>query len=362
MCIQTQTFTGPDGLAREAPCRNCWQCRENRVNDLVGRCIAESHTAAETVAVTLTYSGDHVNAAVLVYADFQNFVKRLRSAGYRVRYIVAGEYGSKKGRAHWHAVLFFEDEAPELPPFDQRASWSYWTDHDAGRGFVFLQRPDYEGFRYVLKYVLKGQTGPRGSTHLAMSKKPPLGYRFFMELADSYVEQRLSPQSGLYQFRGVKNAKGQHRRFHLQGRMRELFSEMFMIRYRAHHGREYPFSEWLEAQEDEWHRREPFQMSDAEWFAFKEENRVRGLELPEPFGEREADRPVPVGCLVYPLDGHMLLERYSDGSFALYHGEDNERWHLESEDQLDAALRLLGVPHHRRGGRPSSGQPAAGMP
>lgn len=337
MCLTPQTIPGIDV---PVPCRNCWQCRENRVNDLIGRCIAESHTAAHTVAVTLTYSGDSPNAYVLVYADFQNFIKRLRRAGHSVRYIVAGEYGSKKGRAHWHAVLFFHGSIPEdLPEIDTRASWSPWTNQKEGRGFVFLQEPDYNGFRYVLKYVLKGQSGPVGSTHLAMSKKPPLGYHHFMALADDHVEQNLSPQSGMYQFRGVKNAKGQHRKFYLQGRMRELFCEAFIIKYRVHNGRDYPFSEWLLDQEDKWYR------DDDQW--------IRNLTYgPERAFEDLEEQTDDLEVINYPLPRQdMLLERLRDrlgvrpDEFILYFGE-NDKWHTKSAEQLKDILIAHGVPMH----------------
>lgn len=98
----------------EVACRKCWQCKRNRVNDLVGRCIAESRYSAKTYAVTLTYANDAgVNAVTLVYKDVQDFLKRLRKR-YNVRYIVAGEYGTAKGRAHWHIILFFKDQYPEI--------------------------------------------------------------------------------------------------------------------------------------------------------------------------------------------------------------------------------------------------------
>ena len=77
-------------------CRNCRQCRKNRVNDLVGRCIAEQTRSKQTYAITLTYKGDGPGTAYLRYEDVQKFVKRLRSEGYTVRYIVADEYGSVK--------------------------------------------------------------------------------------------------------------------------------------------------------------------------------------------------------------------------------------------------------------------------
>lgn len=77
-------------------CRYCARCRANRINDLVGRCIAEQAASSATFSVTLTYAGDVPQAAALQYADFQKCLKLLRRHGYSVRYIVAGEFGEKK--------------------------------------------------------------------------------------------------------------------------------------------------------------------------------------------------------------------------------------------------------------------------
>ena len=151
----------------EVGCRECWQCRKRRVNDYVGRCIAESKFSKKTYAVTLTYDGDQgVNAVTLIYKDVQNFLKRLRKK-HKCRYIVTGEYGSAKGRSHWHIILFFKDSWPEVTA-NKRVDWKYWT-----HGFSYFQEPDWKGFEYCLKYVLKDQTSRQSDSHLAMSKKPP---------------------------------------------------------------------------------------------------------------------------------------------------------------------------------------------
>ncbi|WP_162685507.1 rolling circle replication-associated protein [Roseovarius amoyensis] len=255
------------------PCRNCWQCRKNRVNDLVGRCIAESKTADQTVAVTFTYAGDSPNCATLVYKDFQDFMKRLRYEGYRVRYIVAGEYGSERGRAHWHAILFFygktlvaRDAAEPRTEWEIRFArykndaaarifWQPWSAHFRGepktRGFVYFQRPDYESFGYALKQIVEYALKDSGTFqaahvgHVSMSKKPPLGHDWFIDLANRYIQQGLSPQNPGYSFPDVFDSEGKRRKFWLQGRMREMFVEYFMWAYRSYHGREYPFSELL---------------------------------------------------------------------------------------------------------------------
>ena len=223
----------------EVACRKCWQCKRNRVNDLVGRCIAESKYATQTYAVTLTYANDAgVNAVSLVYKDVQDFMKRLRKR-YKVRYICAGEYGTAKGRAHWHIILFFKGKAPKIDQ-DVRVNWKYWT-----HGFSYFQQPDWKGFQYVLKYVLKDTELDSADSHLAMSKKPPLGYEFFEELAREHVEQAVLPRSYKYKIEGVRKDNGTEKVFMMQGKTRENFMNAIKNGWVEKYGKE-PSSEFFE--------------------------------------------------------------------------------------------------------------------
>ena len=220
----------------EVGCRECWQCRKRRVNDYVGRCIAESKFAKKTYAVTLTYGGDEgVNAVTLIYKDVQDFLKRLRKK-YKCRYIVTGEYGSAKGRSHWHIILFFQDNWPEVTS-NKRVDWKYWK-----HGFAYFQEPDWKGFEYCLKYVLKDQTSRQSDSHLAMSKKPPLGHEFFQQLAKQHVEQALVPQTYFYKFGDVRDYKNREKGFMMQGKTRENFMETFINEWEAKYDHE-PLSE-----------------------------------------------------------------------------------------------------------------------
>lgn len=218
-------------------CRGCELCRSNRLNDLIGRCIAEQCTASKTLAVTLTYAGDTAESAVLRYADVQLFLKRLRKDGYSVRYICAGEYGDKKGRAHWHIILFFYGRSPDIQ-IDRRVDWSFWP-----HGFVYFQNPDYRGFAYVMKYALKQEFAVKA---LSMSKKPPLGYSFFMKLAHDIVDRALPVHSPEYSFAHVLDRNGVPRRYWLQGRMREMWLEEYCRYWQEVFGGEPPhlISSW----------------------------------------------------------------------------------------------------------------------
>lgn len=226
----------------QVACRSCAICRQNRLSDLVGRSLAEQAFSGETLSLTLTYAGDTTAAVVPRYSDVQNLFKRLRSAGFPVRYICAGEYGTKKGRLHWHIILFFKGKAPDYQLNTQRYMWSFWP-----HGFTFFQQPDYAGFRYVLKYALKQDGSEAAVKSITMSKKPPLAYEFFMELADRLVTARLPIHSPEYAFSHVEGKTG-IRRFWLQGRMREIFFEAYIAKWRAAYKTDPPETEWFQEQ------------------------------------------------------------------------------------------------------------------
>lgn len=237
MCITPTKLE--DGT--EVACRLCWQCRYNRVNDLVGRCIAESMFAKKTYAVTLTYAESAgVSAVTLTYEHVQNMIRMLRKRYGKVRYIVAGEYGNAKGRAHWHIILFFEEKYPTIDE-NKRVNWKYWK-----HGFSYFQHPDWKGFKYVVKYVLKQKELESSDSHLAMSKKPPLGAKFFMKLAEDHAEQMLVPRSFVYKINGVRDDFGKEKKFLMQGVTRNNFMQHFKKTWVELYGEEPPATEFFE--------------------------------------------------------------------------------------------------------------------
>lgn len=238
-------------------CRECWQCTKERVDDYVGRCIAESETAVLTLAATLTYAGDGLNTVVLTYPDVKNFIKRMRKK-YKFRYIVAGEYGSEKGRAHWHMIFFFYgDVLPEIYDGEQqhdeqivlerfkddpraRNPWKQW-----GLGFVYWQKPDYGSFYYVLKYAMKNQFEDVSIRRFNFSKVPALGVPFFQNYAARMVEEGIPLEASSYKMRGFFGGERKTKTFRLQGATLAEFVVAYVKAYRLKHGED-PNSEFLD--------------------------------------------------------------------------------------------------------------------
>lgn len=206
MC-KTPTFVwvqrGPKWEKQPVPCRKCWQCIRGRVNDFVGRALCEAATSEVTCTVTMTYAPrDDLADKIIHPRHFQLFMKLLRRAGHKVRYMAVGEYGSEKERAHFHAVLFFQHMA--TPP-----AWAvqprYKADYPEGvsqddayfcrdiaqmrmthirewpHGHIQVDwNADERSLRYVCKYLLKPE---KHNAWFTLSKRPALGNEWFMQKA-----------------------------------------------------------------------------------------------------------------------------------------------------------------------------------
>lgn len=336
----------------EVACRYCWQCKENRVNDLVGRCIAESRYAKKTYAVTLTYAQEAgVNAVTLIYKDIQVFLKRLRRRYGKVRYICAGEYGTEKGRAHWHIGLFFYEKDPEpqnmpqlrfgedLPPNEYRVDWEPWE-----HGFSYFQMPQFDGgdFRYLMKYAIKDQDLDSSDRKLSMSKKPPLGHQFMMDLAERHVEEAVLPRSFKYKIAGLRKNNGQEKIFMMQGKTRENFLNAFKHGWIQKYGKE-PQSEFY----DEWDEKNIEPIKPIKWEEM--EHRGRKIQVPY-FDEKEIVKRLHHKDVMYyepwkqmgiDEDQGTWMEANYYGNEIVIHGKKDETWIYEDgewrEDRANAA-------------------------
>lgn len=238
MCVSPrfEPFTG--GLVA---CRHCWACRKARVDDYVGRGLAERETAAGVSVLTLTYAGDVPGAVLLLHYDVRKFFMRLRKAGYPLRYILAGEHGSRHNRAHWHVIIYWQGSVPsELPPLGEFAHWRFWP-HGHVHSMVF----SVSSLRYTIKYLLKDQDLETSVSRFSLSKRPLIGLPFFFSQADAMIEKRALPRDLFYTFADVLDRHGKPYRFHLRGRAAERFLDRFEIGWRLRWGEPPPLSQYL---------------------------------------------------------------------------------------------------------------------
>lgn len=233
MCINPVLL--PNG--QEVACHQCWQCVRRKIDDWTGRCVAESQTSLATRSVTLTYGRDrqlgtvdHLRSAILTYSDVQAYLRAMRDAGYPVRFFAVGEYGSAKGRAHWHVILFFKDKVP-LRPLDQQFECKFWP-----HGLSWWQLASPEAVRYVTKYIAKEVETEDRQYHKAQSKIPPLGEEWFNQLAGEYVAQGLAPRDLSYSFDHVRDRHDRAVKFYMGGITADRFLRSFVCQWREARG------------------------------------------------------------------------------------------------------------------------------
>jgi len=180
--------SGPNFERVPTPCKRCWQCKSNRLNDYVGRSLCEMAYSDYTLALTLTYADSaNISSKEITPKHFQQFVKSLRNNNHKVRYIVCGEYGKLRGRAHFHCILFGKGSPPNIPQ-KENVHIEHWP-----HGHVFADwSADENALRYVLKYLLHPD---KGTAWFSLSKKPPIGSVFFEEKAKEAASLGVLPAS-----------------------------------------------------------------------------------------------------------------------------------------------------------------------
>lgn len=104
-----------DGRPLQLPCGSCIGCRTSEARAWALRCHLELQAHPSAVFTTLTYADD---PKTLWKPDLQLWLKRLRKnvAPTRIRFLATGEYGERRGRPHYHAILFGlrEDHGPAI--------------------------------------------------------------------------------------------------------------------------------------------------------------------------------------------------------------------------------------------------------
>lgn len=104
-----RTFPNAD-YALPMPCGKCLACRYNNAKTWSLRIKLEAmqYDPSQIQFVTLTYDREHLPwHNNLEPAHLQSFIKRLRKvSGLKIRYFACGEYGTERGRPHYHLILF----------------------------------------------------------------------------------------------------------------------------------------------------------------------------------------------------------------------------------------------------------------
>lgn len=254
MCVEPRLLE-IEGREVRVPCYRCRECRSDRIRDRVGRCLGEAKYSAGAYAITLTYGDSltvngeshNIRALFLHYSDIRLWLARIRKK-HKVRFLIAGEYGSLKGRAHWHALLFFWDTVPEVPEHVGGRCWHdpYWP-----HGHTKWDDVDQATIRYVCKYILKDDGDEYSESLVRQSTKPLLGAAYFDEWARRHVDQQLPLHNRMYSVDGsVDPRTGKLWQYFMTDAAADYCCASFARQWRERYGTEPPSSPVFDKFED----------------------------------------------------------------------------------------------------------------
>ncbi|AXH75821.1 MAG: replication initiator protein [Microviridae sp.] len=200
MCIAPVPIKNPAKFFKketamiDVPCGSCIECRQSRTHSWYIRLYEELKTATSADFITLTYDSNNLpiiedtGEVSLNYEDLQRFWKRLRSYTpkdhiRKIKYYACGEYGTKTGRPHYHAIVFNNP--------DKNAYERAWA-----QGLTHVGEANSATIYYTLKYVVKRLGKIRKSDHSKvlerglMSKN--LGIDFINNESKKYYKEHLT--------------------------------------------------------------------------------------------------------------------------------------------------------------------------
>lgn len=185
-------------------CGSCLGCRLARSAEWAVRLqheYAVSSFDTEPFFLTLTYDQAHLPSdGSLHYDHVQLFMKNLRDAYPKatLRYYVAGEYGEKFRRPHWHMILYglpYGEKGRQVRGgtfrlFDHPRIAEIWD-----RGYISVGGVSFESCAYVARYVTKKVTGDMAQKHYTVYD--PVTGEVLQELRPEFSKQSLKPAIGL---------------------------------------------------------------------------------------------------------------------------------------------------------------------
>lgn len=206
----------------QLPCGQCVGCRLEYSRQWANRCMLELEYHDSAYFVTLTYDDFHVPinyycsndetgeaspSLTLCKRDFQLFMKRLRKrfSNDKIRFFMAGEYGSSTFRPHYHAILYglhlddltvYKRSPQGHTYYNSDSLASCWRDSNGDAiGFVVVAPVTWETCAYTARYVMKKLKGSEAKFYsdfniqpefTLMSRKPGIARQWYEDHPDLY--------------------------------------------------------------------------------------------------------------------------------------------------------------------------------
>lgn len=207
----------------ELPCGKCVGCRLDRARAWSVRIGHEALLYDRSVFATFDYRPESLRSLSLEYGDFQGFLKRLRrrmsgvsaapDGRKPIRFFVAGEYGEKFGRPHFHAILF-NAWFPDSVRYANGTYRSELAEELWSHGNVVIGNVTPESSAYVAGYTLHkahkraeeyaedlvdpttGEVSGRRPEFVVMSRRPGIGAWWYERFSSDLWNGDVAVQNG----------------------------------------------------------------------------------------------------------------------------------------------------------------------
>lgn len=226
--VRNGRYIGREYFGREVikvPCKECIGCRLDYSKEWANRCMKEAELYEYNFSITLTYDDKNMPYSTKILDtetgeaipnynvtlnpdDVEKFMKRLRIQWHRkhkhdnIRVFYCGEYGDKKGRPHYHLILF------NFPMYDlkflrrSQSGKNLWFSNELdkiwGKGLTTVGECNWETVAYAARYVTKKVKGPGAKDEyieraqypefVRMSRMPGIGREWYEKHKDQMYE------------------------------------------------------------------------------------------------------------------------------------------------------------------------------
>lgn len=182
-------------------CGQCIGCRIRRAESWAVRCMAESYLHSQNWFITWTYDNENIPPhGSLRYPDVQNLHKRMRKALGPFRFFLAGEYGEKSLRPHYHG-LYFGLSLPDAVPTRRVSSPSPYLQSETlaklwGNGAHVIGACNFTTAAYTASYCLKKSTNTESDYYLERYGRTDLSTGEFVCVEPEFAAMSRRPGLG----------------------------------------------------------------------------------------------------------------------------------------------------------------------
>lgn len=190
------------------PCGQCEYCRKQTADQWATRIELEAKGWEDVIFVTMTYDNEHIpygeilkgyqsiQSQTVSKRDIQLFLKRLRKAYKKpIKYFIAGEYGDRTKRPHYHGIFFgLKPEDGQWYKNQKGNSYfkSEWLTNIWGKGFVDFSPATPGSYAYVAQYVNKKAIGAEQSAKYWIQGREPEFRIMSKGIGEKYLKEHMN--------------------------------------------------------------------------------------------------------------------------------------------------------------------------